>query len=114
MEKLIRELKRKLGLNIQVKYIYCGKPFCKSCPHGPYLYINRRVGKKVKTEYLGKADPYVLERKLSIYKEVFRLLSEYDEKVKALQEEYQEKVINLLAELEENSYLPHQPLGKGQ
>jgi hypothetical protein len=39
------------------EYVRCGKPTCKSCPHGPYWYEYWREGDKVHKRYHGKVDP---------------------------------------------------------
>jgi len=41
----------------QAKKIKCKKPNCTKCPHGPYYYVAHRVGKKVKSCYIGKNWP---------------------------------------------------------
>jgi len=38
----------------QVKMIKCKNPNCTKCPHGPYYYVFHRIGKKVKSCYIGK------------------------------------------------------------
>lgn len=43
----------------QEEMIRCGKPSCKSCPHGPYWYGYRHQGGRMKKKYLGKKDPRV-------------------------------------------------------
>ena len=45
--------------SIRAKRIRCGRSDCKRCPHGPYLYRVWREGKKVRTEYLGRATALV-------------------------------------------------------
>lgn len=39
------------------EYVRCGKPACKSCPHGPYWYAYWREDGKVKKRYIGKLMP---------------------------------------------------------
>ena len=65
----------------ELEKVRCGKPACKSCPHGPYWYayhttrkgkvVKRYVGKKLKPE-----DKAVI-RRTSVYGEnmvAFRLI----------------------------------------
>jgi hypothetical protein len=35
----------------------CGKPACKSCPHGPYWYAYSRRGAFLKKMYIGRKLP---------------------------------------------------------
>jgi hypothetical protein len=37
------------------EWVKCGKPTCKSCPHGPYWYAYWREGKRVRKRYVGKS-----------------------------------------------------------
>lgn len=37
--------------------IYCQKPTCKRCPHGPYLYARWREGTRVRAIYIGSIVP---------------------------------------------------------
>lgn len=41
------------GWSYRVKKIKCGKPTCKKCPHGPYLYRYRTEKGKTRCEYVG-------------------------------------------------------------
>ena len=45
------------------EYVRCGKPACKSCPHGPYWYGYMHVGGKMEKEYIGKDKPAALRVK---------------------------------------------------
>jgi hypothetical protein len=38
--------------------VKCGRPSCRSCPHGPYWYRYKREGKNVKKEYVGRELPF--------------------------------------------------------
>lgn len=41
------------------EYVRCGKPGCRSCPHGPYWYAYWREGKRTRKRYVGKnRDPF--------------------------------------------------------
>lgn len=37
--------------------VRCGKPGCKTCPHGPYWYAYYREEGKLKSRYIGKDLP---------------------------------------------------------
>ena len=37
--------------------VKCGKPGCKSCPHGPYWYAYYRDGKRLRSRYIGRELP---------------------------------------------------------
>lgn len=39
------------------EYIRCGKPNCRTCPHGPYYYQYWRDGKRIQKKYLGRVIP---------------------------------------------------------
>lgn len=41
---------------IREEYVKCGKPGCKSCPHGPYRYKYWREKGVLKKKYLGKPE----------------------------------------------------------
>lgn len=45
------------AVSFRVRMVKCARPECKKCPHGPYIYAVYRVGKKVKTKYIGKYFP---------------------------------------------------------
>ncbi len=97
--KLIREILRELGLDFYVKYVYCGKEKCRSCPHGPYLYVSRREGKKVKSVYLGKADASLLAKRDEIVAKVVELVMEYEKERKLAEEDFKRKLTDLLQDL---------------
>jgi hypothetical protein len=37
----------------RLEMVKCGKPHCRSCPHGPYWYAYYREGKKLRSRYIG-------------------------------------------------------------
>jgi hypothetical protein len=37
----------------RLEMVKCGKPQCKSCPHGPYWYAYYREGKRLRSRYIG-------------------------------------------------------------
>lgn len=39
------------------EYVKCGKPTCKSCPHGPYWYRYIHEKGSMRKKYFGKSDP---------------------------------------------------------
>ena len=39
------------------EYVKCGKPACRSCPHGPYWYAYRKDHGKTRKRYIGKDMP---------------------------------------------------------
>jgi hypothetical protein len=42
----------------ELEKVKCGKPACKSCPHGPYWYAYRTTkGGRVVKRYIGKELP---------------------------------------------------------
>lgn len=64
------------GLYYVYRWVGCGKPNCKKCPHGPYWYCNfTRKGKHVSV-YLGA---------------VFKTLAERNEEKKQLRREHPEQ-----------------------
>jgi hypothetical protein len=95
-EKVLREILREYGLNFYVKYVYCGKEKCRSCPHGPYLYVSRREGGKVKNVYLGKADASLLAKRDEIVKRVSELIMEYERESRQIEEDFKRKLSDLL------------------
>jgi len=97
--KVLREILREYGLDFYVKYVYCGKEKCRSCPHGPYLYVSRREGGKVKNVYLGKADAQRLAKKDEIVKKVSELVMEYERGSKQLEEDFKKKLTDLVQDL---------------
>lgn len=50
------------GYTYEQRNVFCNKPLCKSCPHGPYWYMRftRRDGKPI-TKYVGKELPIGVE-----------------------------------------------------
>lgn len=63
------------------EYVRCGKPACRSCPHGPYWYRYQRRGEKVKKEYVGKIKPEDLGGEL--HREDGRVWDVYDDMLAA-------------------------------
>lgn len=49
------------GVTYRLETVRCGKPACKSCPHGPYWYAYYREGAKLKSRYIGRDLPEDLE-----------------------------------------------------
>jgi hypothetical protein len=41
----------------RLETVKCGKPNCRSCPHGPYWYAYYREGAKLKSRYIGRELP---------------------------------------------------------
>jgi hypothetical protein len=99
MDKLVKEILREYGLVFYVKYVYCGKERCRSCPHGPYLYVSRREGSKVKSLYLGRADSGVLTKRDKIVAKVLELVDEYERSRKQLEEDFKKKLSDLIQSL---------------
>lgn len=48
---------REPGVTYRLESVRCGKPNCKSCPHGPYWYAYHREGAKLKSTYIGRELP---------------------------------------------------------
>jgi len=96
---VLREILREFGLDFYVKYVYCGKEKCKSCPHGPYLYASRREGGKVKSVYLGRADESLLAKKDEIVAKVMELAMEYERESNLLEGDFKRKLSDLLQDL---------------
>jgi len=94
--KEIRHVLRELGLIFVVKYVYCGKGGCRTCPHGPYLYVSQREEGKVKTKYLGKADPGLLMKREEVFAKLSQLEAEYEREKKHLEKEFKKKVMSLV------------------
>ena len=44
-------------VSYRLESVRCGKPNCKSCPHGPYWYAYFREGKRLKSRYIGRELP---------------------------------------------------------
>jgi hypothetical protein len=96
VRRVLREVLRECGLDFYVKYVYCGKEKCRSCPHGPYLYATRREGGKVKNVYLGKADAKLLAKKDEIVKKVLELVMEYERENRFLEKDFKKRLSDLL------------------
>ncbi len=94
--RVLREILRELGLDFYVKYVYCGKEKCRSCPHGPYLYVSRREGGKVKNLYLGRADAGLLAKRDEIVAKVMELVMEYERESKHLEEDFKKRLTDLV------------------
>jgi hypothetical protein len=45
------------GVTYRLERVRCGKPNCKSCPHGPYWYAYYREGKRLRSRYIGPELP---------------------------------------------------------
>ncbi len=45
------------GVTYRSEYVRCGKPGCRTCPHGPYWYAYYREGGKLRSRYLGRGEP---------------------------------------------------------
>lgn len=41
----------------RLESVRCGKPNCRSCPHGPYWYAYFREGKRLRSRYIGRELP---------------------------------------------------------
>jgi hypothetical protein len=103
--KLVREILREYGLDFYVKKVYCGKERCRSCPHGPYLYVSRREGRKVKSVYLGKADARLLAKKEEVVAKVVELVMEYERESRQIEEDFKKKLTDLVQSLLQEEHL---------
>ncbi len=45
----------------RLEHVRCGKPGCKSCPHGPYWYAYFREDGKLRSRYIGRELPAAAE-----------------------------------------------------
>jgi hypothetical protein len=45
------------NVTYRLESVKCGKPGCKSCPHGPYWYAYFREGDKLRSRYIGRELP---------------------------------------------------------
>jgi hypothetical protein len=99
--KVIRHLIKVLGFTFEVRYITCSKKECRGCPHGPYLYIKKREGKKVRSIYLGKADPQKLERREEFLEKLSKLMLEYEEEKARIERDFKAKLLALVREVSE-------------
>lgn len=52
------QIHRRDGVTYQLEKIYCGKPNCQSCPHGPYWYAYWKSSGKTRSKYIGKRLPW--------------------------------------------------------
>lgn len=43
-------------VSYRLETVNCGKPGCKSCPHGPYWYAYFREGKRLRSRYIGRPE----------------------------------------------------------
>jgi hypothetical protein len=103
--KMIKEILREFGLVFYVKYVYCGKGKCRSCPHGPYLYVSRRESGKVKSVYLGRADAELLAKRDEILAKVSELVLEYERESRLIEEGFKKKISDLLQGLLREEHL---------
>jgi hypothetical protein len=94
--KVVREILREYGLDFYVKYVYCGKERCRSCPHGPYLYVSKREGRKVKSVYLGKADAGLLAKKEEVVAKAVELVMEYERENRLLEKDFWKRLTDLV------------------
>lgn len=49
----------------RLESVRCGKPNCRSCPHGPYWYAYFREGSRLRSRYIGRELPADVKKKLS-------------------------------------------------
>ena len=45
------------GVTYRLETVRCGKPSCRSCPHGPYWYAYYREGTRLRSRYIGRDLP---------------------------------------------------------
>ena len=45
------------AVSFRQELVRCGKPGCKTCPHGPYWYAYWREGGRVRSRYIGRHHP---------------------------------------------------------
>lgn len=45
------------GVTYRLESVRCGKPGCRSCPHGPYWYAYFREQGKLRSRYIGRELP---------------------------------------------------------
>jgi hypothetical protein len=45
------------SVTYRLETVKCGKPNCRSCPHGPYWYAYYREGEKLRSRYVGRELP---------------------------------------------------------
>lgn len=64
---------------LKLRKIRCGKPECKKCPHGVYVYAQWKEKGKVKEKYLGKYGEAETEQKIEeLSKEYPCVLKEFE------------------------------------
>ncbi|MDQ3940504.1 MAG: hypothetical protein M3238_04040 [Actinomycetota bacterium] len=51
------EVDPEAGVTYRLESVRCGKPTCRSCPHGPYWYAYYREGNRLKSRYIGRDLP---------------------------------------------------------
>lgn len=44
-------------VSYRLESVKCGKPNCRSCPHGPYWYAYFRENNRLKSRYIGRELP---------------------------------------------------------
>jgi len=49
----------------RLERVRCGKPNCRSCPHGPYWYAYYREGKTLRSKYIGRELPEDVRKLMS-------------------------------------------------
>ena len=52
------------SVTYRLETVKCGKPNCKTCPHGPYWYAYYREGKKLRSRYIGPELPEDVKRQI--------------------------------------------------
>jgi hypothetical protein len=52
------------AVTYRLETVRCGKPNCKTCPHGPYWYAYYREGKKLRSRYIGPELPEDVKRNI--------------------------------------------------
>jgi hypothetical protein len=45
------------AVTFRQEHVRCGKPGCRTCPHGPYWYAYWREGGRVRSRYIGRRLP---------------------------------------------------------
>jgi hypothetical protein len=45
------------NVTYRLEGVRCGKPDCRSCPHGPYWYAYYREGDRLRSHYIGRHLP---------------------------------------------------------
>ena len=48
----------------RLETVRCGKPNCRTCPHGPYWYAYFREGKRLRSRYIGPELPEDVRKKI--------------------------------------------------